>query len=104
MNNYVEIVSLLHSGVQCHAKGPLYSDVVWKGAPIPKAALDAGIANIGDHRKNAVATRDIDGMKAFKALATETLIEINALRTNAGLSTISGAVWRQRLIDRYKTL
>ncbi len=76
----------------------------WDGATGIRAATAQEISDFDTEEINAEATRVIDNLKGFKSLAAEILIEINALRTNAGLPVIPGATWRQRLIDRYKGL
>ena len=76
----------------------------WDGATGIRAATAQEMADYDAAAADTEATREIDDMKAVKALATETLIEINRIATAAGLSTVPGPVWRQRLIDRYKTL
>ncbi len=76
----------------------------WNGAAGTRAATAQELADFDDAGAETRAMAEIDGLKGLKALAVETLIEINALRTNAGLPTLAAADWRQRLIDRYKSL
>jgi hypothetical protein len=74
----------------------------WDGADGIRPATAQEIADYDEAEAQSAAVADIDGLKALKALAVETLIEINALRSNAGMGNVAPADWRQRLIDRYK--
>ena len=77
---------------------------VWDGTAGTRAATAQELTDYDSDKLDERAVREIDDLKGLKALATETLLEINAVRTNAGMATVSGAAWRQRLIDRYKGL
>ncbi len=68
MNRYVELIGLLHSGIECHATGPSYSDIVWKNQTIPKAALDGQLNSLNQHRLDASANTFFMNSKPMNAL------------------------------------
>jgi len=82
MNSYIEIIGLLHQGVECSAKGPLYEDIVWKSTVIPKATLAAEIANIAEHRKEHTALRDLDA--ALNKTLRDLFLDIEVRLRGAG--------------------
>ncbi len=93
MNQYIEILGLLHPGIEAHAKGPDYSDIVWKNAKIAKAALDAEIPNISRHRvaDRAGLALDMAINKALRNLLFDIESRLRAVGQTSTLVNIAAA-------------
>ncbi len=68
MSRYIEIIGLLHPGVEADATGTNYNDITWKDQVISKSTLDTEIAAIQQHRLNARADSALADGKPLRAL------------------------------------
>ncbi len=68
MSRYIEILGLLHPGVEADATGTNYNDITWKDQVISKSTLDTEIAAIRQHRLNVRSDRVIAPGTPMRAL------------------------------------